>query len=88
MTLQAAQLIACEQALLLGESQEVTREPHAKGDSSVRRGERKESSPFSPPLAASPLVRAFSRGSLRSPLEMESFPQASRIRDVDPHGRL
>ena len=61
--------IACEQALLLGESREVTREPHPKGDASVRGGERKESSPFSTPLVA----RAFSRGSLRLPLEMESF---------------
>ena len=33
----------------------------------MRGGERKESSPFSPPLIA----RAFSRGSLRLPLEME-----------------
>ena len=62
--------IACEQALLLGESREVTRELHAKGDASFRGGERKKSSPFFPPLAASPLARAFCGGSLRSPLEM------------------
>ena len=29
--------LACEQALLLGESREVTREPHAKGDASASR---------------------------------------------------
>ena len=34
--------IACERALLLGESREVTREPHAKGDASVRRGEKRK----------------------------------------------
>ena len=49
--------LACEQALLLGESQEVTREPHAKGDASAR----------------GPLSRAFSRGFLRLPLEIESL---------------
>ena len=37
--------LACEQALLLGESPEVTREPHARGDASAR----------------GPLSRAFSR---------------------------
>ena len=76
--------IACEQALLLGESQEVTREPHTEGDASVRGGERKESSPFSPPL----VVRAFSRGSLRLPLKWRASSKASGTRDVDPHGRL
>ena len=35
-------LVACEQALhYLGESREVTREQHAKGDASVRGGEKK-----------------------------------------------
>ena len=29
-------LLACEQALLLRESREVTRDPHAKGDASAR----------------------------------------------------
>ena len=29
-------LLACEQALLLRKSREVTRDPHAKGDASVR----------------------------------------------------
>jgi len=48
---------ACEQALLLGESREVTREPHAKGDASAR----------------GPLARALSRGLLRLPLEIESL---------------
>ena len=49
--------LACEQALLLGESPEVTREPHARGDASAR----------------GPLARAFSRGFLRLPLEIESL---------------
>ena len=49
--------LACEQALLLGESRGVTREPHAKGDASAR----------------GPLSRAFSRGYLRLPLEIESL---------------
>ena len=40
--------LACEQALLLGESREVTRESHAKGDASAR----------------GPLARALSRGPL------------------------
>ena len=86
--------IAYEQAALhFGESREVTREPHAKGDTSARGGElqsrawsfaclgrfaqwtkkkekkrdcsqsreRKESSPFPPPLTASRLTRALSR---------------------------
>ena len=60
--------LAREQALLLGESREVTREPHAKGDVSARGGERKEFS-----FSCSPLARAFSCNSLRSPLEMESL---------------
>ena len=34
--------LACEQALHLGESQEITREPHAKGDADARGGERKD----------------------------------------------
>jgi len=41
---------ACEQALNLGESREVTREQHAKGDASARGAPR--------------LTRAFPRGSL------------------------
>ena len=49
--------LACEQALLLGESRHVTRETHAKGDASAR----------------SPLSRAFSRSYLRLPLEIESL---------------
>ena len=53
--------IACEQALLLGESREVAQEPE------------KERIQSSLPLAASLLARAFSRGSLRSLLEMESL---------------
>ena len=34
--------VDCEQALLLGESREATREQHAKEDASVRGGEREE----------------------------------------------
>ena len=49
--------LACEQALLLGESREVTREPHGKGGASAR----------------GPLPRTFSRGFLRLPLEIESL---------------
>ena len=70
------------QALLLGESREVTREPHVTGDASVRGEERKKSSPLPPPLAASPLARASSRGSLRSPLEWRVSSQASGTRHV------
>ena len=42
--------LACEQAPHLGETREVTREPHEKGDAFARSG-------------ASPLARAFSHGS-------------------------
>ena len=34
--------VACEQALALGESQEATREQHAKEDASLRSGEKEE----------------------------------------------
>ena len=44
-------ILACEQALHLGESREFTRELHPKGDAP----------------AASPLARAFPRGPLHSP---------------------
>ena len=67
-------MLACAQALLLGESREVTREPHAKGDVSARGGERKVFS-----FSCSPLVRAFSNDSLRSPLEMESLSLSKKI---------
>ena len=66
--------LACEQALLLGESREVTREPHAKGDVSARGGERKEFS-----FSCSPLARAFSYESLHSPLELESLSLSNKI---------
>lgn len=36
--------------LNLGESREVTQEPHAKGDASARGEKRKKSSPIPPPL--------------------------------------
>ena len=42
----------------MGESRDVTREPHAKGDASARGGEKRESSPSPPPLAASLLARS------------------------------
>ena len=48
---------ACEQALHLGESREVTREPHAKGDAGARGAEERTSAPH----ATSPLARAFAR---------------------------
>ena len=57
----------------------------------MRGEERKESAPFSSPLAASSLPRAFSGGSLRSPLEMESLLATSGTRHVDrlhPSGSL
>ena len=84
MTFNTSGTIACDQAHLLGESREVTREPHAKGDASVKGGERKESSSFSPPLVAC----AFSGGSLRLPLKWRASSKASGTRDVDPHERL
>ena len=57
--------LACEQALLLRKSREVTREPHAKRDVSARGGERKEFS-----FSCFPIAGAFSYGSLCSPLEI------------------
>ena len=60
-------MLACAQALLLGESREVTREPHTKGEVSAKGGKRNEFS-----FSCSPLARAFSNNSLRSTLEMES----------------
>ena len=63
--------LACEQALLLGESPEVTREPHARGDASAR----------------GPLARAFSRGYLRLPLEIESL-LARRLTFFDLKGSV
>ena len=59
--------LACEQALLLRKSREVTREPHTKRDVSARGGERKEFS-----FSCFPIAGAFSYGSLCSPLEIES----------------
>lgn len=50
--------LACEQALHMGESREVTRVLHAKGDANARGG-GKEVPPL--PLAALPLAEAFSR---------------------------
>ena len=42
-TLHKGKFLACKQALHLEGSQDVTKEPHAKGDVSARGGERKES---------------------------------------------
>ena len=42
-TLHKVNFLACKQALHLEGSQEVTQEPHTKGDVSARGGERKES---------------------------------------------
>ena len=67
-------MLACAQALLLGESREVTRQPHAQGDVSARGGERKVFS-----FSCFPLARAFSNDSLRSPLEMESLSLSKKI---------
>ena len=67
-------MLACAQALLLGESREVTREPHAKGDVSARGGERKVFS-----FSCSPLARGFSNDSLRSPFEMDSLSLSKKI---------
>ena len=63
--------LSCEQALLLGESPEVTREPHARGDA----------------IARGPLARAFSRGYLRLPLEIESL-LARRLTFFDLKGSV
>lgn len=64
--------------LNLGESRELTQEPHAKGDAIARGEKRKESSPIPPPLGASPLAQAFSRSSLCSPLA----PVTVRLRSL------
>lgn len=65
--------------LNLGESREVSQEPHAKGDASARGEKRKESSPIPPPLGVSPLAHSFSRSSLCTPLALVTVRPRSLI---------
>ena len=76
------------QALLLRESREDTREPHAKRDASVRGLERKENFPFSPPLTTPPLAPSSLSALFARHSKWRACPQASGTSNVDPHGQL